>query len=79
MDLKTADAQAFLGRVLKSGGSKYLVTEILQVDGLKLQVKVEEVGNKSFSTSTVVRYSDGKLAYTFLEPEGPKEPTYQIY
>lgn len=74
-DLKTAKAEDFLGRIIKSGGTKYLVTEIIEVDGLMVRVRVEEIGG-IINTSVVARDRKGKLWFTFLKP---KEPKYEIY
>lgn len=77
-DLKTAKAEDFLGRIIRSGSAKYLVTEIIEEGGLMVRVRVEEIGG-SFKTTVVARDIKGKLGYTFLEPGQPKEPKYEIY
>jgi len=77
-DLKKAEAEAFLGKIIKSGGCKYSVTQIIEKKGLLVIVRVEEIG-RDWSTSIVARDGRGNLGYTFYEPEQPKEPIYSIY
>jgi len=77
-DLKKAEAEAFLGKIIKSGGCKYSVTQIIETKGKLVRVRVEEIG-KNWGTSITARSSDGSLGYTFYEPEQPKEPIYSIY